>query len=104
MRKRRCEILLPLKHNDGRAVAGEAFEQTREELVARFGAVTIAPHTLLGVWTHDDQRYEDELIKFVVDVGDSPENEQFLAGLKQVLLDRFEQLEIYIASYPVDIF
>jgi hypothetical protein len=103
MRKRRCEILLPLKHNDGRPVAGEAFEQTREELVSRFGAVTISPHTLLGIWTHEDERYEDELLKFVVDVADSAENEQFLADLKRVLLERFEQLEIYIASYPVDI-
>lgn len=103
MRRRRCEILLPLKHNDGSAIATEAFEQTREELVSRFGAVTISPHTFLGVWTYEGQRYEDELIKFVVDVDDSPESERYLADLKQVWLERFQQLEIYITSYPIEI-
>jgi hypothetical protein len=39
MRKRRCEILLPIRFNDGRPVSGELLEQTREELMARFGAV-----------------------------------------------------------------
>ena len=40
MQKRRYEILLPLKHNDGRPVSGEVFEQTREDLIAQFGGVT----------------------------------------------------------------
>ena len=36
MRKRRYEILLPVRHNDGRLVSWDLLEQTREELVARF--------------------------------------------------------------------
>jgi hypothetical protein len=38
-----------------------------------------------------------------VDVEDTPENRQFFAALKPVLLERFNQLEIYIASHPIDI-
>jgi hypothetical protein len=89
MRKRRFEIHLPVKHNDGRPVSDEAFHQTREELLSQFDGLTTVPHTVVGIWQHEGRRYEDELVRFTVDVEDSPE--------------RFEQIEIYIASYPVDI-
>jgi hypothetical protein len=103
MRKRRYEILLPLKHNDGRPVGGEVLEQTREELVAQFGAITVVPQAVFGIWQHEGQRFEDELVRWVIDVEDTPENHQFLASYKSVMLERFEQIDIYIASYPVDI-
>ena len=41
--------------------------------------------------------------RLVVDVGDIPENRVFFARFKPTLLKRFEQIEIYIASYPVDV-
>lgn len=103
MRRRRYEILLPLRHNDARPVDGEAFEQTREELVAQFGAISLLPHSVLGIWVHEGTRYEDELLRLVVDVEDTPENQRFFEGYKAILLERFEQIEIYIAAYPVDI-
>ena len=103
MRKRRYEILLPVRHNDGRLVSGELLEQTREELIAQFCGLTVAPHTVLGIWLHEGSRFEDELRRFSVDVDDTPETQQFFARFKMTLLDRFEQIEIYIASYPVDI-
>jgi hypothetical protein len=43
MRKRRYEILLPLKFNDGQPVPAEALNQTREELPARFDGLTVHP-------------------------------------------------------------
>lgn len=94
MRKRRYEILLPLKHNDGRPVSGELLEQTREDLVARFGALTFLPQAIVGSWTHESSRYEDELVRLIVDVEDTPENQQFFAEYKPTLLQRFEQIEI----------
>ena len=103
MRKRRYEILLPLKHNDDRPVDGEQFEQTREELIVQFGAVSFLPHTVLGIWVHERARYEDESLRLVVDVDDTPEDQRFFASYKATLLERFEQIEIYIVSYPVDI-
>ncbi len=48
MQKRRYEILLPVRFKDGQPVSGELLEQTREELVARFHGLSIAPHTVLG--------------------------------------------------------
>jgi hypothetical protein len=103
MRKKRYEILLPLRHNDGRPVSPEKFQQTREELIAQFGAVSLFPQGVQGAWLHEGVRYEDESLRFVVDVDDSPENQDFFLALKPALLERFEQIEIYIASYSVDI-
>jgi hypothetical protein len=103
MRKRRFEILLPIRFNDGRPVDGELLEQTREEIMSRFRAVQIQPHTVLGLWIYEGSRFEDELRRFTVDVEDTPENQQFFVDFKQKLLTRFEQIEIYIVSYPIDL-
>jgi len=103
MLKRRYETLLPLRYNDGRPVSEELFEQTRQELVAQFGGLCFQPNVLRDISVHEGMRYEDELLRFVVDVDDTPENQQFFAQYKATLLQRFKQIEIYIASYPVDI-
>jgi hypothetical protein len=103
MRRRRYETLLPLKYNDGRSVNEDLFDQTREELVAQFGAICVQPNVIRGIWVHEGTRYEDELLRYVVDVDDSPENQQFFVNFKATLLERFQQIEIYIASYPIDI-
>lgn len=103
MRKRRYEILLPVHHNDGRAVNKLLLDQTREDLVSHFAGLTLVPHTLLGIWVHDDMRYEEQMRRLVVDVDELSDHEDFLAQFKRVLLERFEQVEIYIASYPIDI-
>jgi hypothetical protein len=103
MRKKRYEMLLPLKFNDGSAVDPELFEQTREELIAQFGAIAVQPGIVHGVWIHQGIRYEDELLRLVIDVEDSPESQRFLVSFKAVLLERFQQIEIYIASYPIEL-
>jgi hypothetical protein len=59
MLRRRYEILLPLKHNDGRPVSDEALNQTREELVDQFEGVSVVPQSVLGIWVHEGVRYED---------------------------------------------
>lgn len=71
--------------------------------MARFGAVSHLPATVRGTWVHEGQRYEEDLIRLFVDVPDTPANRKFFVRRKATLLERFEQLEIYIASYPVDI-
>ena len=103
MLRRRYEILLPLRHNDGRPVTEDKLNQTREELVERFDGVSVLPQSILGIWVHEGVRYEDTSVRLTVDVDDSPANRQFFIEFKQTLLARFEQLEIYVASYPVDI-
>jgi hypothetical protein len=92
-----------LLHNDGRRVDPAKHEKTHEELVARFGALSHLPATVRGVWAHEGQRYEEDFIRLFVDVPDTQANRKFFVRLKATLLKRFEQLEIYVASYSVDI-
>ena len=56
MLRRRYEILLPLRHNDGRPVSDEALNQTREELVEHFDAVSVQPQSIQGIWLHEGVR------------------------------------------------
>jgi hypothetical protein len=102
MRKRRYEILLPLKYNDGEPIPAEVLYQTREDLLARFDGVNFLPHPILGIWIHEGHRYEDESVRLTIDVDDTEENQFFFINLKAILLERFQQLEIYIVSYPIE--
>jgi hypothetical protein len=90
-------------HNDGRPVSPEKFQQTRDELIAQFGALSFYPQPVLGVWLYQGTRYEDESVRISIDVDDSSENQLFFVQFKTSLLERFEQIEIYIAHFSVDI-
>ncbi|HEY1859920.1 MAG TPA: hypothetical protein VGG61_06180 [Gemmataceae bacterium] len=94
---------MPRTHNDGRPVSPEKFQQTLDEVIAQFGALSLYPQPIRGLWIHKETRYEDELIPIIIDVDDTPENQHFFLGLKAILLERFEQIAVYIVSYPVDI-
>jgi hypothetical protein len=48
MSRRRYEILLPTRCNDGSPVEPERFFETQEELVAAFGALTTSPELFRG--------------------------------------------------------
>ena len=58
---------------------------------------------VIGAWVHEGTRYEDESRRFTVDIEDVPENQHFMAAYKKTLLERFEQIEIYMVSFPVEI-
>src|SRR5438309_940606 len=104
MPRRRYEILLPIRYNDGRDVEAQKLYDSREELIAMFGGLTADGIVRAGFW-HDDAgtRYDDETIRLTVDVDDSAETRQMIAEFKATLLDRFQQKEIYIVSYAIDI-
>lgn len=97
----RYEILLPLRYNDGTSVEPEKFQQTKEELLERFQGITIDPGTIRGLWVYQGEQFEDELIRFVVDVEDTPETEQFFRNLKERLKERFRQLDIWMTALPL---
>jgi hypothetical protein len=98
---RRYEILVPLKHNDGRPVDAEKITKTLAELEDQFGGWTHAPQTLKGVWKDGAKRYEDESALVYVDVEDTPNSRRWIAEWKRRLEGRFEQDSMYIVSYPV---
>jgi hypothetical protein len=97
----RYEILLPLKYNDGTEVEAEKFQETRRELVARFGALTMDPASVSGLWISGEREYQDELIRFVVDTESNPQTEEFFRDFKGRLKERFRQVEIWITASPI---
>ena len=102
MLRRRYEILLPLKFNDGRDVPGDLLKETWSDLLARFDGFSFTPQPIQGQWRHEGTTYEDATLRLIVDVEDLPENREFFVDFKPTLLKRFDQLEIYIVSYPIE--
>ena len=103
MSHRRYEITLPIRFNDGSLVPPERLHDSYEDIVNQFGAVTIQPQPVRGIWRHHGQRYDEENLRFYVDVEDSPENALFFQRWKEILKQRFRQIDIWIVSYEVRI-
>jgi hypothetical protein len=100
---RRFEILLPLRFNDGKAVPNELIAITLFELEQRFGAVSSETQTIQGLWQHQGQTYRDDLTRVFVDAPDSPEALEFFKQFKETLKQRFQQLDIWMTTYPVQV-
>jgi hypothetical protein len=73
------------------------------ELRAEFGAISAESQTIQGSWTHLGQDYRDDLVRIFVDVKDEQAARDFFARYKEVLKSRFQQLEIWITTYPIDV-
>ena len=95
--------MLPLKYNDGTPVEAEKFEITKTELLERFQGLTIDPGTIRGLWVYQGEQFEDELIRFVIDVEDTPETEQFFQDFKERLKEQFCQVDIWMIAFPLRI-
>jgi hypothetical protein len=100
---RRYEILLPLLFNNGIPVPIALIEQTTLELQRRFGAVSWETQIVRGKWESSGMNYEDSLTRLFVDVPDTQENREFFVEFKATLKLRFDQLEIWITSHPLDV-
>ena len=100
---RRYEILVPLRFNDGSLVPEPLLASTFTELRAQFGAASWETQTLRGAWEHEGKVYHDNLARFFVDVPDRPEHREFFRRFKEVLKARFQQLDIWITSHPLDV-
>jgi hypothetical protein len=100
---RRFEILLPLRFNDGRPVPGELIADTLLELEQRFGAVSSESQAIQGLWRHQGQSYRDELTRVFVDAPDTPESIAFFRDFKEKLKSRFQQIDIWMTTHPIDV-
>jgi hypothetical protein len=89
--------------NDGTPVPETLLAQTFAELRAHFGAASWETQVLRGVWEQEGAVYQDNLTRFFVDVPDVPEHRQFFKQFKQRLKQRFQQLDVWITSHPVDV-
>jgi hypothetical protein len=100
---RRFEVLLPRQFNDGQPVPDDLFATTLLELRAHFGAVSSETQVIRGLWQHEGQVFRDDLVRVFVDVADVPENRQFFLQFKETLKARFQQLDIWMTSYPIEV-
>jgi len=100
---RRYEILLPLRLNDGRPVLETALGDTLIELEQKFEGVSWETQIIRGAWQRAGHSYHDELMRVFVDVPDMPENRDFFLQFKQRLKTRFQQIDIWLTSYSIDI-
>lgn len=100
---RRYEILLPLKFNDGQPIPDELVGATLLELRARFGAISVETQMIHGTWTHLGEEFRDDLVRVFVDMPDEASARGFFEQLKEQLKQRFQQLDIWITTYPIDV-
>jgi hypothetical protein len=77
--------------------------ETVLELRQQFGTVSCETQTIRGQWQHEGEVFHDELVRVFVDVEDTPENRQFFLEFKQRLKARFQQVEIWLTSHPIDL-
>jgi hypothetical protein len=101
--RRRFEILLPRRFNDGQPVPDELLGETLQELRKQFGAVSSETQVIRGLWEHGEQVYSDDLVRVFVDVFDNSDNREFFVGLKERLKARFRQLDIWMTSYLIEV-
>jgi len=100
---KRYEVLLPVRYNDGAPIEEEKFQQTWLEARQQFGGLTIDLHPLRGIWVHGETVYEDELIRLILDVDDTPENRDWFLRWKETLKGRFQQLEIWMVAISIEV-
>jgi hypothetical protein len=102
-RYRRYELLVPLQFNDGRRVPDEFVAETILELRQRFGAVSSETQTIVGQWEHGGQVFRDRFVRLFVDVPDRAENRKFFLEFKERLKVRFEQIDIWLTTFRLDV-
>lgn len=100
---RRFEILLPLRFNDGQPVPDELIADTLLELRQTFGAVSCETQTIRGIWTFAAEVFRDDLVRVYVDAEDLTEHREFFTGYKEQLKTRFQQLDIWMTTYPIEV-
>lgn len=100
---RRFEILLPRRFNSGLPVPDDVIADTLIELEQRFGAVSSETQTIQGFWRHEGELYRDDLIRVFVDAPDSDDSRAFFAAFKERLKERFDQVDIWLTTYPIEV-
>jgi hypothetical protein len=100
---RRFEFRLPLRFNDGQPVPDELIGEVLQGLKKQFRAVSAETQTIRGLWEAGGKDYRDDLFRVFVDVPDTPESRQFFVDLKETLKAKFQQEEIWMTTYPVEI-
>jgi len=90
-------------YNDGTKIEKEKFLTTNEELLNKFGATTTDTTKIVGRWLYQNQLFEDKLMRIVVDITLDEGQEDFFRQYKEILKERFKQIDIWITSYEINV-
>jgi hypothetical protein len=96
-------LLLPTSFNDGSMVPDELMGQTIREIRKQCGAVSAETQRIEGQWEYKGTVIRDPNIRVFVDVPDTPENRQFFVEFKERLKERFQQIDIWMTTYPLEV-
>jgi len=73
------------------------------ELEGQFGAVSCDTQTIRGRWHADGQSYRDDLFRVFVDVPDTSETRDYFLAAKERFKERFQQLDIWLTTYLIEV-
>jgi hypothetical protein len=98
-------LFLPLTDNSGRPFPDALFDRVERGLVAHFGGLTTQQREfpLRGIWQGASRLYLDQVIVMTVLDFRRQGSSRFIAGLKQELLEEFDQLEILITEQSLKV-
>lgn len=97
-------FLLPLKYNNGANVGQEKFFRVKEEIVGKFGGISINPISMEGAWVDEINEitcYED-CKRFEVCMENTRKNYGWLLNYKKRLKKEFKQKEIYMIAIEAE--
>jgi hypothetical protein len=100
---RRFEVMLPLQFNDGSTIPDDWLTEAVLEITERFGASSFQRQAVEGRWLYSGTLYRDNLAKVVVDVPDLVKNRRWLRDFKKRWKERFQQLELWLVSFRIEI-
>lgn len=96
--KLRVELLVPLRYNNGRDVEHKKLSGVTDMIVNKFGAITTYPLSTGGVWIdpRTSKRYYDICRRFEVLINKKENSEMELFELKEELIRKFDQKDIFM--------
>ena len=102
---RRYEIYLPLKYNNGKEIESEKIKQIREELIGRFGAITVSSRSspYQGTWKYGGVQYIDDIIKIEVVTSSDKITKKFLKDFKERVKKSLRQKDILITTHGIQV-
>ncbi|HEY6231730.1 MAG TPA: hypothetical protein VIW64_10725 [Pyrinomonadaceae bacterium] len=102
---RKYEIYLPLKYNDGKDIEPEKIKQIKEELIAKFGAITASSRSspYQGTWKYGGVEYIDDIIKVEIVTSDDRLTKRFLKDFKERLKKSLQQIDILITTHGIQV-
>lgn len=92
---RRYEILLPRCSSDGKPIPDAVFADSLAELLQRFGPDSSDTRVL--------HSRRDGFVLFLIDVPDDVESRDFFHEFTERLKVRFQQIDIFMTTYPVEV-